>query len=114
MQPTSSAEMIEMMEDVASPLRRFIKDCCEAGPEFSVDLDVLYRGYYGWCSANEHHPMSKTKLRSQLYAAEPGVDVRRLGERGKQRWRCLGITLAERAEQEAGEKVLPLHPSAKP
>jgi hypothetical protein len=31
-QPASSAEMIELLEDVASPIRRFIKECCEVGP----------------------------------------------------------------------------------
>src|SRR5277367_6492906 len=47
-QPASSAEMIELLEDVASPIRRFVKECCEVGPEFGAAWDVLHADYERW------------------------------------------------------------------
>ena len=85
-QPASSAELIEMMEDTASPLRRFIKECCEAGPGCSGDYNALYRRYRGWCLANEHRVMSKTKFKPALIAAEPAINIRRLGL-ASEKWR---------------------------
>jgi putative DNA primase/helicase len=90
-QPASSAEMLDLLEDVASPIRRFIKECCEVGPEVGVALDVLYAAYERWLEDNGHRRMSKTKFRQALIAAEPSVDVRKPGSRGNQIWWCNGI-----------------------
>jgi putative DNA primase/helicase len=98
-QPASSAEMIELLEDVASPIRRFIKECCEVGPEVGVARDMLCAAYEKWRAENGHHPMSKTKFGQTLMAAEPSVDIRRPGGRGNQTYWCFGIgrTGGERA-----------------
>jgi putative DNA primase/helicase len=93
-QPASAAEMVEMMEDIASPIRKFIRECCELDAERSVDRDTLHTAYAEWCQANGHdHPMSKTKFGLALITAAPKVEARRLGPKGVQRWRCLGIRL---------------------
>jgi putative DNA primase/helicase len=92
-QPASSAEMIELLEDVASPIRRFIKECCDVGTELGVARDVLYKAYDEWREQNGHHRMSRTKFGQALIAAEPGVDIRRPGGRGQQTYWCFGIRL---------------------
>jgi putative DNA primase/helicase len=92
-QPASSAEMIDLLEDVASPIRRFIKECCEVGPAFGTARDALYAEYDQWREQNGHHRMSKTKFGQALMAAEPSVDIRRPGGRGNQIWWCSGIKL---------------------
>jgi putative DNA primase/helicase len=108
-QPASSAEMIELLEDVASPIRRFVKDCCEVGPEVGVARDVLYEKYDKWREENGHHRMSKTKFGQALMAAEPSLDVRRPGSRGNQIWWCNGIKLVGRQPPaQIGVKVVPL------
>ena len=98
-QPASSAEMIELLEDVASPIRRFIKECCEVGPEVGVARDILCAAYEKWRAENGHHRMSKTRFGQALMAAEPSVDIRRPGGRGNQTYWCYGIgrTGGERA-----------------
>jgi putative DNA primase/helicase len=108
-QPASSAEMIDLLEDVASPIRRFIKECCEVGPEVGVARDALYRDYDTWREENGHHRMSKTKFGQALMAAEPSVDVTRPGSRGNQTWWCSGIKLA-RGQPSSGPKVVQLRP----
>lgn len=93
-QPSSSAELVEMMEDTASPLRRFAKERCELDPEAVTDCDgTLHQAYRLWCQANEHFPMSKTKFHSALIAALPTIDVKRSGGRDSQRWMAYGVRL---------------------
>jgi phage/plasmid-associated DNA primase len=94
LQPHSSEELIEMMDDAASPLRRFLKEECELGEGYDEDCDRnLYTAYKLWCTENEHHPMSKTRFHDALISAEPAINVRRLGERGRQRWTAQGVRL---------------------
>jgi phage/plasmid-associated DNA primase len=101
--------MIELLEDVASPIRRFIKECCEVGPEVGVARDVLCAAYEKWRAENGHHRMSKTRFGQALMAAEPSVDIRRPGGRGNQTYWCYGIgrTGGERAALIADKIVQP-------
>jgi putative DNA primase/helicase len=93
-QPESAAEMLQMMADIAAPLRKFIRECCEVDPQYSVDRDELHKAYVAWCAANGHeHPMSKTRFPLVLTTACPEVDIRSMGPRGAQFTRCLGIRL---------------------
>jgi putative DNA primase/helicase len=90
-QPARSLELVEMLADVASPIGKFIRECCEVGAGFSDSRDAVHEAYKVWCEANDHRPMSKTKFDLELNAARPGVIPRKVGARGSQTWKYFGI-----------------------
>jgi putative DNA primase/helicase len=84
-QPTGSAELIEMMRFATSPILKFISDRVEVGKEISDSRDQVHAAYKGWCIANDHKPMSKTKFDMALNKALPSVTVGRPGGRCEDR-----------------------------
>jgi putative DNA primase/helicase len=84
-QPTNSAELIEMMRFAASPILEFISDRLEVGKELGDSRDHVHAAYKGWCIANDHRPMSKTKFDMALNKALPSVTVGRPGGRSEDR-----------------------------
>ena len=51
-QPTAADEMLGELNDLASPVSAFLRDCCNVGPEYEVQRESLYEAYCGW--AKEH------------------------------------------------------------
>jgi putative DNA primase/helicase len=49
-QPSSSAELIDDLLVLASPIRAFIQDCCVTGVGTSVDCDMLFHAWRTWCN----------------------------------------------------------------
>jgi putative DNA primase/helicase len=95
--PASAKRVVEIMEDEASPIRAFARECCELSPEFGELCDtVVFRAYAGWCAENGHRPMSKTRFRHKLMEAVHSVDVLKPGPRGSQQWTCVGLKLNSR------------------
>lgn len=52
LQPESGAELVEQMEDLGSPVGRFLKDRCEVGPGYEVMPSDLYGAWRDWCAAH--------------------------------------------------------------
>lgn len=48
-QPASSEEMREAMDELSSPVGAFVRDCCEVGDCYSVAVAALYEAWQGWC-----------------------------------------------------------------
>jgi putative DNA primase/helicase len=49
LQPASSAGLFSQMEDLASPVGHFLRECCEVGGELTVARHDLYAAYREWC-----------------------------------------------------------------
>ena len=47
-QPASSLEAIEEIEMLAAPVKAFIRDCCDVGPNYTVLLDDLWNCWATW------------------------------------------------------------------
>jgi putative DNA primase/helicase len=93
--PQSARRVVDIMEDEASPLRAFVRECCELSPEYGeLCDDMVYPTYRQWCIENSHRPMSKTRFRHKVMEAEHSVDVRRPGSKGAQQWSCNGLKLS--------------------
>ena len=77
-QPTSAAEAIRDLEDLASPVGAFVRECCIVGAGCRVDVDNLYRAWKAW-SEQEGRTSAGTKqsFGRGLTAAAPGVKRRR-------------------------------------
>jgi putative DNA primase/helicase len=103
-QPASSAELIELMQDLASPTRRFIKDYCIVEPDLEVELNKLRNAHADWAEDAGHNKLSETKLRQVLNAADPSIEIRRPRDKNnKPVWMCYGIALADRRKAKRPE-----------
>ena len=65
----SSAGLIEEIRDSASPIMAFLAEKCGTVPKRSIDKQVLYLAWCGWCSQTGHEPGSKESLTKKLVAA---------------------------------------------
>jgi putative DNA primase/helicase len=48
-QPASSADAIQALEDLSSPVGAFLRDCCQIGTNFTIERSQLYRAWCDWC-----------------------------------------------------------------
>ncbi len=45
--PSSSDDMLRELQDLGSPVKAFVRDCCEVGPGCEVSFDDLYQAWKG-------------------------------------------------------------------
>jgi putative DNA primase/helicase len=83
--PPSSAQALEQLEDLASPVGAFVRDRCEIGAAYGADVDVVFGAWEAWCSdQHRDHAGTVQSFSRDLHAAVPGLKVvrpRRSGER---------------------------------
>lgn len=77
-QPGSSAEAIEELEDLGSPIGAFIRDRCIIEPGRSIEAKALYREWCDWCeSEGRDHPGTVQSFGRDLRAAETTIQTSR-------------------------------------
>jgi putative DNA primase/helicase len=76
-QPTSAQESISTLGDLTSPMKVFLRDCCEFDPEYEVGIDALYKAYRSWADDTGHSKIAKTTFGKELRAAFPRLRTRR-------------------------------------
>jgi len=75
--PKTSLSLLDEMSRVSSPLKAFIDDMCELGPDYTVSKDDLFGAWGKWCeNQNFKLDMSKIWFSRHLFSV---VDV--LGKR---------------------------------
>ena len=78
-QPSSSTDAIQELEDLASPVGAFVREHCTVGPGQRVTIDSIYSAYCGWCeSEGWQNAPTRNNFGKDLAAAVPGI-VRRRG-----------------------------------
>ena len=96
-QPESAREAIEDIETLGSPVKAFVRDCCEVGPGLSVLVDNLYRKYREWCEEEGRKDAgTKEWFSRNLHSSIPGLRTARPRAEDQQRLRTYeGISLIE-------------------
>lgn len=51
-QPESGRELLADLDDLASPISHFVRECCHVGPEYSVRVDAAFSLWKGWCEGH--------------------------------------------------------------
>lgn len=70
--PTSSEQTKQQLEDLASPIRAFVRDRCELGSDFVVPIDSLYDAWDRWCrEQGREHVSNQGTFTRDLTAAFP-------------------------------------------
>jgi putative DNA primase/helicase len=93
-QPASSREVAQELEDLGSPIRTFLREYCEIDERQFVEADLLYAKYRTYCSScgHEHFTTIQTFGRD-LRAAVPSLRVRQSREGEVRKRRYIGVGL---------------------
>lgn len=77
-QPKSAEEAIRDLEDLASPVSAFVRECCTVGPGHRAFVDELFKAWQGWCEQDGRTVVThKQSFGRDLTAAVPGIKRRR-------------------------------------
>lgn len=93
-QPDSALDELSELADLSSPVRAFVRDCCEISPGCETAVSALFAAWKVWCGkkGREHHGTEQGFGRD-LGAAFPGLG-RGSRREGSDRWRVyVGIKL---------------------
>jgi putative DNA primase/helicase len=75
-QPESAREAIDDIETLGSPVKAFVRDCCEVAPGLSVEVDLLFEEYKFWCQdENRKDPGTKEWFGRNLHSTLPGLKI---------------------------------------
>lgn len=93
-QPPSGAELLADLEDLASPVGAFVRECCRVGSGATVEVGELYAAWRSWCACHgRKEPGTEQTFGRDIRAAVPTLNVRRPNHAGS-RWReYVGICL---------------------
>jgi putative DNA primase/helicase len=93
-QATAGAEVLRDMEELASPIKGFVRDRCGLGPHRTVAIPDLYRAWQFWCSENGfQHPGPANLFTRNLRSAFPALAPARPRTAGGRERHLVGIDL---------------------
>lgn len=73
-QPESSLQMLDELNDLSSPVGAFVREACEVDPAATVPVDSLYAEWRRWCEAGgKMRPTDKATFGRDLSALLPSV-----------------------------------------
>ncbi|MFN0199276.1 MAG: phage/plasmid primase, P4 family, partial [Planctomycetaceae bacterium] len=73
-QPESGRELLADLDDLASPIKQFIRERCIVGPEFSVRISDLFKMWESWCQDHGRiNPGNDGFFGKELRAALPAI-----------------------------------------
>ena len=82
-QPSSSADAIQALEDLGSPVGAFIRDRCNVGPGHEVDSQELFAAWKAWCEEQgRDHPGTAQTFGRDLRAVVPSLKITQRREGG--------------------------------
>ena len=70
-QPDTSLEAIQRLEDLASPVSAFLRERCHVTSDERVECDLLWTAWRSWCEAENRHAGTKAVFGRDLAAAVP-------------------------------------------
>ncbi|MBX3356685.1 MAG: hypothetical protein KF724_13400 [Phycisphaeraceae bacterium] len=77
-QPASVEDAIRELEDLASPVGAFVRECCSMAPGQRAWVDDLYNAWKAWCERDGRQVVSsKMSFGRDLAAAVPGIKRKR-------------------------------------
>jgi putative DNA primase/helicase len=94
-EPASSREAVTTMQDTASPVSAFVRECCTTGPDQAVPVDGLWQAWKEWADDSGHRPGTKQLLGRNLLSVIPQMQRSKpRGPDGKQVPTYLGVSLS--------------------
>jgi putative DNA primase/helicase len=101
-QPKSTYEALATLQELASPVGAFVRDCCTTGSEHRVPVDDLWKAWRSWAEDNGHGKGgTKQVFGRDLRAALPHLKMPRPRTDGKRERVYQGIALRKPGEVES-------------
>jgi putative DNA primase/helicase len=94
--PVASAQAIQDLEDLASPVGAFIREMCALGPREAAKTEDLYKAYQQWCLDEGHHSRDSGTFGKDLRAVRPEIEKRRPGYLGARARIYVGICMKQK------------------
>jgi putative DNA primase/helicase len=105
-QPKSAEESIATLLDLVSPLKTFLRECCEFDSDYEVEVNALFKAHRAWSDENGHSRLAKSVFGKNLRAAIPRLKVKRPrksnGKSGNRERVYSGLRLTEDAKDNLG------------
>jgi putative DNA primase/helicase len=73
--PKSSADAVEQLEDLGSPVGAFVREHCVVGPGRTVGVATLFAMWCDWCKIQNRNPGTEAQFGKDLHASVPGIKV---------------------------------------
>jgi putative DNA primase/helicase len=73
--PKTSADAVEQLEDLGSPVRAFVRERCIVAPGQAVEVAVLFPLWCDWCKIRNRSPGTAENFGKELHAAVQGIKV---------------------------------------
>jgi putative DNA primase/helicase len=92
--PASSADAVQELDELGSPITSFVREQCEVSTGSSVDVDDLFKAWKTWCEGQgRDHPGTKQSFGRDLSAAFPALRVTqpRVGGERIRRYEGIGV-----------------------
>jgi putative DNA primase/helicase len=74
-QPDSSTQLLEQMQELSSPIKAFIRDCCELLPHTEIECADLFKSWETWCEENGRHAGTSQIFGRDLRSAFPELNI---------------------------------------
>jgi putative DNA primase/helicase len=92
-QPDSGKAQIEELEDLASPVGAFVRECCQVAPGRQVERSVLFGHWKEWCEEQgREHTGDAAAFGKNLRAVVPGIGLTRPRTADGRPWIYEGIS----------------------
>ncbi len=102
----AAAEYRRELEELSSPIKAFVRQCCRVGPDHQVDIPDLYGGWRYWNEERHREVGSEQMFGRDLRAALPHIRSTQTNRVGEARRRLyVGVGLKARHEWGEDETV---------
>jgi len=94
-QPECGRELHQQMVDAASPVQRFVRECCVIDSDARVEKSALFQAWRDWCKGNGHRENDESTFGRNLHAALSDIGDSRPRAFGMRVYHYTGIRLDE-------------------
>jgi putative DNA primase/helicase len=96
LQPKSGKPLVEEMEELASPVGMFVKECCTVGPGRQIPVPELFARWRSWCEEkNRDQVGDQSSFGRNLRSVIPTLETKPARKDGKYLRFFEGVNLAE-------------------
>jgi putative DNA primase/helicase len=93
--PCSSAELVDELNEISSPISEFLNVFCDQDHGAFEPQDILYEAWISFCRKNGRLPGAKASFSKQLKAAAPNISSFRPNLEGERRRCYSGIRIKD-------------------
>lgn len=93
--------MLDQLDELASPIKAFLRERCIVSPGASIDTGYLFSEWQDWCRiSNREHPGTVQTFGRNLSAAVPGIEAKQYRVNGERGRHYMGVRLRSVADPE--------------